>query len=210
MLGSAKTNWPLLTLTSWVKGTSSFWKDYLGLHKHYLGRSAQILPRSAQGHKRIANPRHRTSCLHLPSWVHLLATGLSSLFDLIMISVLLGHSLSIKTSKLKKTNPSTINETPHPQERIAVLQVGSIPFPFYRTNSNNLQASKCDVIMIGIGIGPKSGGHWECPHPIWTSQISRHVSYHFISNHNFARILVSTVHWSLRPNVHVKGQFRIL
>ena len=24
MLGSAKTNWPLLTLTSWVKGTSSF------------------------------------------------------------------------------------------------------------------------------------------------------------------------------------------
>ena len=26
MLGSAKTNWPLLTLTSWVKGTSSFGK----------------------------------------------------------------------------------------------------------------------------------------------------------------------------------------
>ena len=157
----------------------------------------KILPRSAQGHKHIANPWHRTSCLHLPPWVHLLATGLSSLFDLIMIGVLLGHSLSIKTLKLNKlTNPSTTNETPIPQERIAVLQVGELgdaPFPFNRTNSNNLQASKCDVIMIGIGIGPKSGGHWECPHPIWTSQISRHVSYHFISNQDFTRILVSII-----------------
>ena len=80
-----------------------------------------------------------------------------------MIGVLLGHWLSIKTLKLNKlTNPSTTNETPIPQERIAVLQVGELggaPFPFYRTNSNNLQPSKCDVIMIGIGIGPKSGGH---------------------------------------------------
>ena len=80
-----------------------------------------------------------------------------------MTSVLLGHSLSIKTSKSNKlTNLSTTNETPIPQERIAVLQVGELgdaPFPFYRTNSNNLKASKCDEIMIGIGIGPKSGGH---------------------------------------------------
>ena len=59
-----------------------------------------------------------------------------------------------QTSKLKKlTNLSTTNETPIPQERIAVLQVGELgdaPFPFYRTNSNNLQAYKCDVIMLEL------------------------------------------------------------
>ena len=84
-------------------------------------------------------------------------------------------------------------------------------FLFTEPNSNNLQPSMCDEITIGIGIGPKSGGHWECPHPIWTSQISRHVSFYLLYLINiFTRMLVSTVHLPLKPNVHVKGQFRIL
>ena len=73
----------------------------------------KILPRSAQGNKRIANPWHRTSFLHLPPWVHLSPTGLSSLFDLIMICVLLGHSLSIKTLKSTKFT-SSVNDKSNP------------------------------------------------------------------------------------------------
>ena len=42
MLGSAKTNWPLLTLTSWVKGTSSFVDEWQCLLKCRVVRALQL------------------------------------------------------------------------------------------------------------------------------------------------------------------------
>ena len=44
-----------------------------------------LCTRFTQRHKWVANSWHRTSCLYLPPWVHLPPTGLSSLFDWIMI-----------------------------------------------------------------------------------------------------------------------------
>ena len=73
---SLSTN--LLWGSRWFYTQPKWWSNHTwwfenwslpGLHKD------TCLHRFAQGHKPTSNPRHRTSCLYFPPWVHLSATG---------------------------------------------------------------------------------------------------------------------------------------